>query len=374
MGDENTELRNIKGKIQTVLGLIEPDDLGVTLCHEHIFLDGRGVFIEPTNAADRVRAYLPITLDLPLEHLGWINYNFLSNRDNLLLGEEDVAVKEVELYKRSGGNSIVELTPIGVGRDPDGLARVSRATGVHIVMGTAYYVNALHPRDVEAMSEDEICNKFVSEVNVGVIDLVKGGGVTRVGQIPVRAGIIGEIGCTWPWQANEKKVLRAAARAQRITGAPVSIHPGRSEQAILEAIDVLRDAGADLRHTIISHIERTITHFEVRKMVADAGCYIEYDEFMMESNYPLSDVDFPNDYERIKQIAELIDHGYVKQILLSHDMCTKTRLVTYGGLGYGHILNNIIPKMRRKGISEEQIQSMLVENPKRVLTFTSPER
>ena len=371
-GEEKMEIRNIKGKIQTVLGVIDPNDLGVTICHDHIFWDGRGIFIEPTNASDRVRAYLPITADMPLEHWGWINYNYMNNRDNFLMVEEDVAVKEVELYKRSGGNSIVEVTPIGVGRDPNGLARVARATGVHIIMGTAYYVSALHPRDVEAMSEDEVCNIFVNEINVGVIGSLKGGGVIRTGQIPIRAGIIGEIGCSWPWQASEKKVLRAAAKAQRKTGAPISIHPGRSEQSIIETIEVLRDAGADLGRTIFGHIERTITSFEVRKTVADAGCYLEYDEFMMDSNYPLSDIDLPNDYGRINQILELIDHGYVNQVLLSQDICTKTRLVTYGGLGYGHILNNVIPKMRRKGISEDQIQSMLVDNPKRVLTFASP--
>jgi phosphotriesterase-related protein len=243
---------------------------------------------------------------------------------------------------------------------------------VNIILGTAYYVNALHPPEVDTVSEDEICKQFISEVCVGIVDDLKGGGAKRVGRIPVRAGIIGEIGCTWPWQKNERKVMRAAAKAQSITGAPLTIHPGRSEQAILEAIEVLSDAGADLSRTIIGHIERTIVNFEIRQKVAEAGCFLEYDQFMIESNHPLSDVDLPNDYERINQIVELVEHGYSKQILLSHDMCIKTRLVTYGGMGYGHILNNVIPKMRRKGISQETIQDFLVDNPKRALTFTTP--
>jgi phosphotriesterase-related protein len=343
------------------------------MCHEHILIDGRGIFIEPTCASDKVKAYLPIEKEMSLENLGWINYNWLSNIDNLLLGDEEVAAKEMELYRRSGGNSIVEVTPIGVGRDPNGLARVSRSSGIHIIMGTSYYVNALQPPEVESMSEDEICDKFVQEITIGIVDVMKGGGVSRVGQIPVKAGLIGEIGCTWPWQKNEKKVMRAAARAQHFTGAPLSIHPGRSEQAILEAIELLDKAGANLKRTIIGHIERTIVNFDVRKKVAEAGCYLEYDEFMMESNYPLSDVDFPNDYERINQIVELINHGYGEQILVSHDMCIKTRLVTYGGLGYGHILNNIVPKMRRKKISDTDIENILINNPKKVLTFSEPQ-
>jgi len=373
MATANIEIPSLKGKIQTVLGLIEPNELGITMCHEHILMDGRGLFIEPTNAGDLVKAYLPITSNMNLEHFGWISYNWLSNRDNLLLADEDVAVKEVEIYKRSGGNSIVEVTPIGLGRDPNGLAHISRSTGIHIIMGTAYYVSALHPPEVKTMSEDEICDKFVSEICIGIENVMKGGGVARIGQTPARAGLIGEIGCSWPWQKNEKKVLRAAAKAQRITGAPLSIHPGRSEKAIFETIEVLGEAGADLTRTIIGHIERTIFNFDVRKRVVEAGCYIEYDTFMMEANYPLSDVDLPNDYERIKQISELIEHGYVKHILLSHDMCIKIRLVTYGGLGYGHILDNVIPKMRRRSISGDDIHAMLADNPKRAFTFEAPQ-
>lgn len=371
---ESINIPDINGKIQSVLGLLDPSDLGITMCHEHILIDGRGIFIEPKNASDQMKANLPITTNMALEHYGWISYNWLSNKDNLLLGDEDVAVRELELYKRSGGNSIVEVTPIGVGRDPNGLARIARATNINILMGTSFYVNALHPPEIKDMTENEITERFITELCVGVTNTMKGGGVTCMGQIPVRAGVIGEIGVTWPWQSNEKKVLKAAAKAQRLTGAPLSIHPGRSEQSILEIIELLEKNGADLSKTIIGHIERTIVNYEIRQKIADAGCYLEYDEFMMESNYPLSDVDFPNDYERINQIIELIDNGYAKHILLSHDMCIKIRLSTYGGLGYGHILNNVIPKMRRKGISEEAIHLMLIDNPKRAFTFASPKQ
>jgi phosphotriesterase-related protein len=224
------------------------------------------------------------------------------------------------------------------------------------------------------MTEDEIYEKFVSDITEGINDVAMGGGVTRIGGTKVRAGIIGEIGCTWPWGTNEKKVLRAGAKAQRRTGAPLSIHPGRSEEAILQVIEFLGEAGADLSRTIISHIERTLVNFETRRKVCEAGCYLGYDEFSVETNYPLSEIDLPNDYYRINQIIELISNGYVKHILLSHDLCWKTRWVRYGGLGYGHILNNIVPRMRRKGISEDHIHAMLVENPKRVLVLASSER
>jgi phosphotriesterase-related protein len=363
------ETKNIVGKALTVLGPVEAEDLGVTLCHEHILMDGSGIFIQPVAASDRAKAYQPINSDMPLEYLGWINYNWSSNLDNLRLLDERVALDEVSLYKQAGGDTIVEVTPIGVGRDPQGLARIARATGINIIMGTSYYVTALHPPEVETMTEDEIFEKFVSDITEGIHDVTMGGGVTRIGETKVCAGIIGEIGCTWPWGKNEKKVLRAGARAQRRTGAPLSIHPGRSEEAILEAIEFLGESGADLSRTIISHIERTVVRFETRRKVCEAGCYLGYDEFSIETNYPLSDIDLPNDYYRINQIIELVSNGYVKHVLLSHDICWKTRWVRYGGLGYGHILNNIVPRMRRKGISEDHIHTMLVENPKRVLVL-----
>ena len=92
------------------------------------------------------------------------------------------------------------------------------------------------------MSEDDVVRQIVSDVTVGV------DGTT------FRSGVIGEVGCSWPLMPNERKALRASARAQLITGAPILIHPGRDETAPLEIIEVLREAGADLERTIIGHL------------------------------------------------------------------------------------------------------------------------
>ena len=356
-------LSSVEGKAQTVLGPVETQNLGVTLCHEHLLVNFP-FFVEPPAASDRFRAYQPISSNMKLEYLGWIKYNWLNNLDNWRFNDENLSIDEVLLYKQVGGNTIVEVTPIEVGRDPLGLARIARATGVNIIMGTAYYVSTEHPSEVDTMTEDDICERFVSDITEGILDVTT----------KVRAGIIGEIGCSWPWGRNEKKVLRAAVKAQRQTGAPLSIHPGRSVDAMWEAIEIVREARGDLSHTIVCHVDRTIFDSETRCKVCEAGVFLEWDLFSPDSNCGMENIDFPNDYQRINQIIELISKGYVNHILLSHDNCMKTQCVRYGGLGYGHILNNVVPIMRRKGISEEDIRAMLVENPKRVLAFVSPEK
>ncbi|XP_025072608.1 phosphotriesterase-related protein isoform X2 [Alligator sinensis] len=187
----------------------------------------------------------------------------------------------------------------------------------------------------------------------------------------IKCGVIGEIGCSWPLTECEKKVLQATAHAQSQLGCPVIIHPGRHSDAPFQIIRILQEAGADLSKTVMSHLDRTI--FDEKKLLefAKLGCYLEYDLFGTELLYYQfnPDVDMPSDNERISRIQMLIDEGYEDRILMAHDVHTKNRLMKYGGHGYSHILKNIVPKMLIRGISQNRIDKILVENPKQWLTF-----
>jgi len=108
---------------------------------------------------------------------------------------------------------------------------------------------------------------------------------------------------------------------------------------------------------------------EDRRKLAETGCYLAYDMCGEEGYYSLSIVDLPNDHQRVNEIMQLINQGYLNQILVSQDICTKHRLRRYGGHGYDHILRNMVPVMRVKGMSDEQIRTLLVENPQRLLRF-----
>ena len=349
---------NIAGKVQTVLGLVEPERLGITLTHEHLLIDMSPLFAPPEQAAAMGNYYQPVSLG----NVGRIRHWAQPNLDDVQLTDIDVAIDEANTYRQYGGGTLVDATSIGIKRDASGLARISRATGVKIVMGASYYVDAAHPAAVNDMSEDDLMRQIVSDITVGV----DGSGC--------RSGVIGEVGCSWPLMPNERKALRASARAQRITGAPILIHPGRDETAPLEIIEVLREAGADLDRTIIGHLDRTVFLHDTLTQIAESGCYLEWDLFGREESYYGANpaIDMPTDAKRMDDIAWLIGQGYGHKALVAHDICTKSRLERYGGHGYAYIPGHIVPRMLSRGFSQDAVDNILVHNPANALTFVPP--
>jgi len=345
---------SLSGKVQTVLGPIEPEQLGVTITHEHLLADLHCVFRKPVKAGDLGRAHQPITL----ENLGWVRQNWMSSWPNLFLDDEELAVQEALYYKHAGGDTLVDMTNHGLGRDPQALFRISRATGLHIVMGCGYYVAPSHPPDFGQRSQDDITQEIIREVTEGA----DGTGI--------KAGIIGEIGTSWPITEDEKKSVRAAAEAQKATGAPLSIHLGRHPKVPFQVLDLLHKTGAHIQRTIFCHMDRTLEDRAALRELAQSGVTLEYDLFGMEVSYlPGSYLPMPSDAQRLQRLEWLIDDGFVHQIVVSQDVCIKIRLVRYGGTGYAHILRYIVPWMRERGFSQDHVNAILVENPKRLLTF-----
>ena len=342
-------------KVLTVLGPIEPARVGIALTHEHLLIDFTTVLTKPEGASQRKLMDEKVSLD----NLWWVRYNWTSNVDNLKMLDEDVAIKEASEFYRAGGATIVDVTSIGIGRDPHALVRMSRATGLHVVMGSGYYIDQTHSDELRAMPADKIADGIIKDVEHGV------------GGTGIRAGLIGEIGCSWPWTDSEKKVLEAAVAAQQATGAPLLIHPGRDESAPLEILAQVDKLGGDLRRTVMGHIERTVYDRGVLKEVAATGAYLNFDLFGHdESHYPLAPETYmPADHERIEMIEDLVGEGRVSQVLLAHDICSKHRLKKYGGHGFDHILTRVIPRLRARGMSEEDVRMTLVDNPTRMLTF-----
>jgi len=344
--------------VQTVLGLITPDELGITQTHEHLLVDTAPIRAEPTEAtAKRIfHAKMSPEISAYVRHYG------MGNLDNARLDDIDEAIEEVSLYRQHGGQSIVEATSGGIGRDPVGLARISRATGLNIVMGASYYVDVAHPPEVNELSEEEITEKIVADVTIGVNDT------------GIKSGIIGEVGCSWPLTDNERKVLRASGRAQVLTGAPILVHPGRDETAPIQAVGILQDVGVDTSRLIMAHLDRTIFSHDPLRELAETGCYLEWDLFGTENSYYTLNpyVERPNDATRMDYIAWAISQGYGDRIVIAQDTFMKHQLIRHGGFGYGYILSHIVPRMRTRGFSEDDIDRLLVKNPAAVLPFTEP--
>lgn len=350
----------LKGKAQTVLGIIDRDLLGFTLPHEHFFIDCSVDFREPSNPKEKDLAYQPVSF----ENLSWVRSHIWFNLDNVCLTDVSEAIREAILFKEAGGQSVIDVTPNHVGRDPKALARIAKEAGINVIMGTAYYREPSYKPEmkVESKTEEEIASEFVRNIIEGINGIC--------------AGIIGEVACSWPMTENERKVLRAGAIAQQQTGAALMVHPGFYDEAPLEIIDILRDAGADISRVIMCHMGETIKSHSARFRLADTGCYLEWDRFGSDGEYPFYNEgspnlipDVPNDPERLNQIVQLIGEGFLNQILISHDTFLKIELHRFGGQGYSHILTNVIPLMREKRISDEIIHTITVENPKRILTF-----
>ena len=343
-----------RGLVQTVLGPVRPSELGATTTHEHLFMDFSFMYRPAQDSPSQELADAPIAL----ENLGWIRRNYYSNRSNLKLTDVDTTIEEVRKYSEVGGGAIVDATLTAIGRRPDALARISRESGVHVIMGSGFYVEAVHPEDMDERSVEDLAREIIDDIVEGVED-------SRI-----RSGIIGEIGCTWPLAPNESKSLSAAAIAQGETGAAILVHPGRHPDAPLEILELLSNGGADISRVIMGHLDRTVFEFDTLLSIAESGCYLEWDLFGHEgSYYPLAEIDMPNDARRLDLIKRTADAGYADRIVIGQDIATKHRLVKYGGHGYGHILENVVPQMRRKGFSEDAIRAVTVDNPARILTF-----
>ncbi|XP_056375140.1 phosphotriesterase-related protein isoform X1 [Hyla sarda] len=343
------------GRIQTVLGLIHPDELGYTMTHEHLTMTFQCCYCPPPAH----QAHLD-GAPIEMKNLFWLKQNPYSNKENLLLNEEVDAVREeLVAFKAAGGGCIVENTTTGISRDVKTLKRLAQETGVHIVSGAGFYVDATHSPETRSKSVEQLTEILVDEVLQGADGT------------DIKCGIIGEIGCSWPLSDSEKKILQATAEAQTQLGCPVNIHPGRNSEAPFQIVRILQEAGADISKTVMSHLDRTIFDEKILLEFAALGSYLEYDLFGTEMlNYQFNmKVDMPSDNDRIRALRFLISEGYEERIVISHDIHTKNRLVKYGGHGYSHILNNIVPKMLVRGISQQSIDKILLENPRRWLTF-----
>lgn len=362
--------------VRTVLGDLSPRSLGHTQPHEHLLCDlstlisherpdaealgalssGRDVALERGRQhASRPSAADPIRLD----NYDWIKRNVL-NRDNLQMLSEQDAIDEMHEYRTAGGCVLVESTPVGMGRNPEGYARISKATGVHVVMGSGYYVRECHPPELDEASCEEIRDEILQDIVIGV------------GDSGVRSGLIGEIGLSWPMHPVEEKVLRAACAAQVASGAPLQLHPGRTPQAPIEAMRRVIEAGGIPERTIMSHVDRTLFDIPDMLELARTGCYLEFDLFGQESSYYVwnPEAKRPNDATRIEWIKSLMEAGYGRNLLVSQDICQKVYQRRYGGPGYVHILENVLPLMRRCGLSAEDTRLLTEENPLRILTLT----
>jgi phosphotriesterase-related protein len=332
--------------INTVLGAIDPQDLGPTSMHEHALLDAR-VWFTPTEDIDP-------SSKVSIETLGQIRWNVMSVEDNLVLDDPEVALLELTDAKRSGLSGFVDLTCVGIGRRPADLVGLAHRSGLHIMASCGFYIHESHPDWIERASVDEIAHVLVGELDDGI----DGTGI--------RAAIIGEIGTSDPIAPCEERVLRAAARASLATGAAITVHlDGRGAHG-LQALRCITDEGLPPSKVVLGHLDERLDiayHLEL----AATGAFLAYDTFGAEFCWG-DGYSEPTDAVRMDHLSRLVDSGHDGQLVLGCDVWSKGQLKTFGGMGYEHLMKRIAPTLRRRfGIGEESLFRMLVESPRRLL-------
>lgn len=303
--------------IRTVLGDLAPDQLGATYTHEHL----------STRPAERLR-----------------------DGGDMVLDREDLAVEELERFAGAGGGAIVELTAPELGRNPAALRRLSEQSGVHIVATTghiceSYWAGVL---DIDGRSEATLIREMVHDLTVGMDGT------------DIRAGIIKCGSSHDEITAAEARVIRAAARAQQETGAPITTHTTAGTVAE-QQLQILSDAGADLSHVCLGHLDRRLD-WDVHVELARAGVYLGYDCFSKDWYEP--------DGKRVEFVLRFIEQGHGDQLLVASDLARRSYLTAWGGgPGFTHILWRIVPWLRREGATEPQLTDLLVTNPARFLDW-----
>jgi len=341
--------------VMSVQGIIDSNKLGIISPHEHVLIDIRNQFREFSEASKRALSEQKVGIG----NLDVLSRNPYAIKDNLVLNDLKIAEEELLKFKKAGGDTIVDATPKEIGRDPEALRDISRLTGLNIIAGCGYYTYDTHPKDMNDKTVKDITNEILNDIEIGMNG-------TRI-----KAGVIGELGTSEEIHPNEKKVLIASAKAQAETGVAIIVHTYPWGKKGLEVLDILSKNGAKLNKVSICHVDVEID-LEYCKEIIKSGAYIEFDnfgkEYYIDKRYRgFAGGVFARDIERVKAVKDLVDSGYLSNILISCDVCLKTLLHKYGGWGYDHILNNIVPMMREEGITEEQIDILLKENPKRFL-------
>jgi phosphotriesterase-related protein len=307
-------------RVMTVTGPIPPDRVGFTLPHEHT-----GIFLW----------HVPERSDY------WE-----------LTPDEPILVDELADFRRRGGSTLVDLTPDGVGRDPERLRRLSTRSGVQVVMGCGWYRGSYYPPEarIDRRTVDDLAAELIAEFNEGVA----GTGV--------HPGIIGEIGVDKVWvSALEERVHRAAARAALATGMAISTH-GIQSPVGLDQLRIFTEEGVDPGRVVIGHADSypVLDHY---LELLDRGANLEFD--FIGHRFGTEEAAEPR---LIELIVELLERGHGGQLLLSQDVAHNSQLRANGGSGYAYLQQHFLPSLRTAAVAEGEIAQMTIENPRRILT------
>lgn len=312
--------------IRTVTGDIVPDKLGVTQAHEHtIILSGPSSQI---NSA-------------------------------LLLDSSEVAVQELSDFRSAGGSALVDAQPIGIERSPDLMRRISERSGVRIIATTGFHRDCFYPENHFFRSEtvDRLAKRLVDEIENGMIDYSDGS------QTEIKAGLVKFSSEYHHVPPLAEKAAHAAAIAHLKTGVPILTHTEFGTCG-LEQVNIVQKHGVVPSSAILCHLDRNPDRY-LHRDIAQTGAFLVYDGIGRTKYWPDSVI--------IDLILEMLQAGFVDQLMLAMDCATRSIWRHYGGgPGLDYLLKSFVPRLRQVGVSENDVEKMLVGNPARAFAFKTP--
>jgi phosphotriesterase-related protein len=313
--------------VETARGPVDVARLGTTFMHEHVFV-----------LNEEIRQNYPADWD----------------EDERVT---HAAAKLNELRQR-GCDTIVDPTVIGLGRDIRRIQRVAARTDINIVVATGLYTYGDVPfyfryrgADGASAASDPMTALFVTDITEGIAD-------TGVKAAFLKCAIE-EQGLT----PGVERVLHAVGAAHAATGAPITVHTHPASSSGLEALRILTAEGADPTRVVMGHSGDT-ADLEYLTRLADAGCLLGMDRFGLDILLPFE--------QRVDTVAELARRGYADRMVLSHDASCyidwfpQELIPAFApSWHYGHLFDDVLPTLRERGVTDDQIDTMLVANPRR---------
>jgi predicted metal-dependent phosphotriesterase family hydrolase len=263
----------------------------------------------------------------------------------------ELVAAELRLAASDGVGLLVDATPIDFGRDLGALAQASAHSGVHVVAGTGFYREISYPGWLDEWDSERLAQRFVDDIVVGP----DGSGL--------RAGVIGEVGCSETMTARERRVLTAAAIAQQRTGAAIVTHTQEGHGA-LKQLEFLLGAGADPARVVVGHLD-CVGDVRVALEVIGLGANVGYDRIGLTQ--------YVSDEQRADDIVALVDAGHAERVMLSGDQARPSQYRANGGDGFAKVLVRFVPLLRRLGLPDQTIDQLLIANPRRVLGLHPPQ-
>jgi phosphotriesterase-related protein len=253
----------------------------------------------------------------------------------------DYMVEEMKIARSEGIACIVDGGHPDMGRDFGFLRQLSQQSGLPIVAGGGFYTQPFYPREISTMSEDQIYQALLKQVDTEPI------------------GAFGEIG-SWDYiTKDERKVFRAVGRASAATNVPIFTHTGIPGKSALEQLDLLEDVGLDPKKVAIGHLGNlTDPSVEVHRAICRRGAFIGFDR-----------QGGAGDAQQVPLVMKLIEAGYTDNLLFASDLSGIQQTKQGGGPGYARTLTVFVPKLKASGASDEVLRQIMNDNPRRFLAF-----